>query len=300
MEIRFLRFGEHRVAYAVHGEGPALVAPAWWVSHLELDWEAPSFRSFWKSVGDGHALVLYDGPGVGMSDREVATGELTLERHVTLLSAVLDELGLERASLMGGSSGGCTAALFAARFPERVDRLLFYGAYAHGSSIAPEAARNAILNTVRSHWGLGSRMLADIFLAGTDSADYERFATLQRAAASAETAAALLETIYSNDVRAELGRIRAPTVVVHRRSDRAIPYEQGRALAAGIPGATLVPLEGSAHFPWAGDFASVARALRSSLSPQPACDVAGRTGRRGAAHRPRARGARACRQRPDR
>ena len=62
--------------------------------------------------------------------------------------------------------------------------------------------------------------------------------------------------------------MRAPTLVVHRRGDRAIPYRLGRELAAGIPGATLIPLDGNAHFPWAGDPPSVARALRSVLAPE--------------------------------
>jgi DNA-binding CsgD family transcriptional regulator len=66
-------------------------------------------------------------------------------------------------------------------------------------------------------------------------------------------------------VRAELPRVQAPTVVAHRRDDRAIPYELGRELAATIPGATLVPLAGSAHFPWIGDWQAVARALRSGV-----------------------------------
>jgi DNA-binding NarL/FixJ family response regulator len=57
--------------------------------------------------------------------------------------------------------------------------------------------------------------------------------------------------------------VKAPTLVVHRRGDRAIPYRLGRAVAAGIAGATLVPLEGSAHFPWAGDADSVIRAMRA-------------------------------------
>jgi pimeloyl-ACP methyl ester carboxylesterase/DNA-binding CsgD family transcriptional regulator len=267
LEIRFLGFDEGRVAYAVIGHGPPLVAPAWWVSHLELNWRDQRFRSFWESVGEAHALVLYDRPGVGMSDREVRPEELTLESEVALLSAVLEELALERVTLIGGSSGGCAAVVFAARFPERVDRLLLYGAYADGPSITAPAVREAIVATVRSHWGLGSRVLADIFLGEVDSAAQERFARLQRAAASAETAAALLEMIYRNDVRPVLERVRVPTVVVHRRGDRAIPYEQGRALAAAIPGATLIPLDGSAHFPWAGDAGSVARALRSFLSP---------------------------------
>jgi DNA-binding CsgD family transcriptional regulator len=103
----------------------------------------------------------------------------------------------------------------------------------------------------------------------TNSVEQERLARYQRAAASPELAAALLELVYRNDVRSDLARVRAPTLVVHRRGDRAIPYQLGRELAAGIRGATLIPLEGSAHFPWAGDSQSVVRALRSVLAPEP-------------------------------
>lgn len=274
-EIRFLRFAGRRVAYAVVGDGPPLVAPAWWVSHLELDWGEESFRELWESVGAGYALVRYDRLGVGMSDRAVGEEELTLDRDVALLGAVLDELALEKPVLIGGSSGGCAAIAFAARFPERVSRLLLYGAYADGSSITSPEVSEAIVATVRSHWGLGSRVLADIFLGDAGSAQQERLARYQRAAATPETAAALLQLTYRNDVRAELERVRAPTLVVHRRGDRAIPYRLGRELAATIPAATLIPLEGSAHFPWAGDTQSVARALRSVLAPERPARVGG-------------------------
>jgi pimeloyl-ACP methyl ester carboxylesterase/DNA-binding CsgD family transcriptional regulator len=274
-EIRFLDFSGRRVAYAVNGDGPPLVAPAWWVSHLELDWADQKFRGFWESVGEGYTVVRYDRLGVGMSDRDVRDDELTLEGEVALLRAVLDELAFERVLLVGGSSGGCAAIAFAARFPDRVDRLLLYGAYADGSSITSPEVRDAIVSTVRSHWGLGSRVLADIFLGEASGVEQERFARYQRAAASPDIAAALLELIYSNDVRAELEHVRVATLVVHRRADRAIPYDLGRGLAAAIPGATLIPLAGSAHFPWAGDAQSVARALRSVLEPDAPARVAG-------------------------
>ena len=103
-------------------------------------------------------------------DRDVRDEELTLEGEVLLLRAVLDELAFERVVLVGGSSGGCTAIALAARFPDRVDRLLLYGAYADGSSITSPEVREAIVSTVRSHWGLGSRVLADIFLGEAGSA----------------------------------------------------------------------------------------------------------------------------------
>ncbi|HWC38133.1 MAG TPA: alpha/beta fold hydrolase, partial [Acidimicrobiales bacterium] len=200
-EVRFLPFAGHRVAYTVTGEGSPLVAPAWWVSHLELDRENPSIRDFWGSVGEGHTVVRYDRPGVGMSDRAVGDEELTLDAEVALLGAVLDELAIEEAVLIGGSSGGCPAIAFAARFPERVSRLLLYGAYADGSSITSPEVREVMVATVRSHWGLGSRVLADIFLGEATSVEQEELARYQRAAASPEMAAALLELIYHNDVR---------------------------------------------------------------------------------------------------
>jgi DNA-binding CsgD family transcriptional regulator len=118
-------------------------------------------------------------------------------------------------------------------------------------------------------------LLADNFLGDTNSVEQERLARYQRASASVETAAALLERVYRNDVRADLERVRTPTLVVHRRGDRAIPYRLGRELAARIPGAALIPLDGSAHFPWAGDWQSVARALRSVLAPEASAFPAG-------------------------
>jgi pimeloyl-ACP methyl ester carboxylesterase/DNA-binding CsgD family transcriptional regulator len=228
----------------------------------------------WGSVAAGHALVRYDRPGTGLSDREVEPAAFTLDHEVALLGAVMDELGLARASLIGGSSGGCAAIAFAARFPERVDRLLLYGAYAHGASIAAPAVREALATAVRAHWGLGSRMLADVFV-GTEDADARRrFARDQRASAQADTAAALLELTYRMDVRPLLEQVRAPTLVVHRRDDRAVPYARGHELAGAIPGAQLVSVDGDAHLPWVGDWMSVARALGSFLAGGRAADPA--------------------------
>ena len=267
-EIRFLAVDGRRLAYQVTGEGPLLLCPGWWVSHLELDQRDPAFARFWEAIGTGYSLVRYDRLGVGVSDRDVRDEDLTVEGEVEVIRALLDELGAERTGLLGGSSGGCAAIAFAARFPERVERLMLYGSYADGPSITPPAVREAIVATVRSHWGIGSRLLSDIFLGEVGSREQESFARFQRMAASADTAAALLEQVYRNDVCDQLPQVRAPTMVVHRREDRAIPYRLGRGVAARITGATLVPLKGSAHFPWAGDAASVVRALRAVLTAQ--------------------------------
>ncbi|AGB21151.1 response regulator containing a CheY-like receiver domain and an HTH DNA-binding domain [Mycobacterium sp. JS623] len=266
-EIRFLRVGDRRVAYEIRGEGPPLVAPAWWVSHLELDWQTEGVQRFWEGVADGYALIRYDRLGVGMSDRTLRDSDLTIDVEVATLRALLDELELERVSLIGGSSGSCAAIAFAATYPERVERLLLYGSYADGAAITTAGVADAILATVRAHWGLGSRLLSDMFLGGAGSAEHERFARFQREAATAETAAALLGLVYRLDVRVHLPLVRAPALVVHRRGDRAVPFLLGREVAAEIPGATFIPLQGTAHFPWHGDVDSVIRACREALAP---------------------------------
>ena len=264
VEIRFLRFEGRSVAYEVSGAGPPLVAPAWWVSHLELDRRQERVARFWAGLTRGFTVVRYDQLGVGMSDRDLRDDDLTLDHGVALLKAVIDHLGFERVTVLGASGGGAAALALAARHPELVERLLLYGTFADGREITTPEVRDAILASVRAHWGLGSRVLADVFLGDAGSDERERFARFQREAATADTAAALLELIYRLDVRAELERVRAPALVVHRRGDRAIPYRLGRELAAALPEASFVPLSGSAHFPWFDDADSVIRALRGA------------------------------------
>jgi DNA-binding CsgD family transcriptional regulator len=126
--------------------------------------------------------------------------------------------------------------------------------------------RAAVLAAVRSHWGLGSRLLAQLFLGSAAADGEERFARLQRESAEAETAARLLEFVYGVDVSADVPRVEAPATVVHRRFDRAVPYVLGRRLAAALPQASFVPLAGSAHVPWYEDPDAVVRACRGDVA----------------------------------
>ena len=263
--IQFFDWSDRRVAFEVWGDGPFLVAPSWWVSHLEADAADPRYTRFWRGLAEGYTLVRYDRLGVGLSDRRVAASDFTIDAELDCLTTLLDRLGVRRVTLAGGSSGGCTAIALAARSPERVERLLLYGAYVRGADLAPAEVRAAVVAAVRSHWGLGSRLLADIFLGEHGADDHERLARSQREAADAETAARLLEFVYGVDVLDDVRGVEARTVVVHRRRDRAVPYALGRELAAALPDATFVPLAGTAHLPWYGDPDAVVRAFRAAL-----------------------------------
>jgi len=140
-----------------------VVLPAWWVSNVVEDWHFDPLRRFVEGLAAGRMVVRYDRVGTGVSDRERPHQTFTPEFEEAALCAVLDELALERVTLMGISCGGCTAVSFAASWPERVDRLVLYGSYADGHALGPPEARKGMVDLVRSHWGLGSRLLADMF-----------------------------------------------------------------------------------------------------------------------------------------
>ena len=262
-EIRFCDVHGARVAYATVGSGPPLLLPALWVGHLELEWGFEELRAFIGALARRRTVIRYDRLGTGLSDRRDVRH--ALEAEVRTVAALVEALSLEELSLLGISFGACTAVAFAAEQPERVRCLAVVGGYVSGERIAPAPLREAMTATVRAHWGAGSRMLADVWLPGADADTRERFARLQRAAAGPEVAAAMLELVYETDMRDVLPRVSVPALVVHRREDRAMPFEQGRELAALLPQARLVALDGDRHLPWLGDSDAVLGALTAFL-----------------------------------
>jgi len=274
--IRYADIDGRAVAWTAVGEGPPLVLGGWWCSHLGLDWQDMRFRRFVLALAEDHRVIRYDRPGSGLSDRDGPTPR-SLSDEVAVLLGLIDAVGLESPALFGGSSGSVVAAGCAAAMPDRVSRLVLYGGYANGREIASPAARAAMVDLVRRHWGLGSRVLADIFVPGASAEERADFARFQRQVASPEAAAQDLSLVYAHDATELLAKVTVPTLVLHRRDDRAIPVALGRDLAARIAGARLVELTGAAHFPWAGNAATVVSTTLTFLAGRdPGPDAAAR------------------------
>ena len=146
-DIRFARSADGvGIAYAVHGSGPPLLIDACWLSHLQFDWQSPVWRHYLVELGRIATVIRYDERGHGLSDRGVT--DHSLEARVADLEAVADDAGFERFALLAMAQGGPVAIEYAARHPERLTRLVFYGSYA-GAQAAATPEELELLRGVR-------------------------------------------------------------------------------------------------------------------------------------------------------
>ena len=241
--IRYCNTPAGRVAYSTTGAGPALLFDSGWITDLRGQLELFFFAAFVERLAERFTVIRYDKPGCGLSDRDGI--DLSFDGQVAAALAVADAVGAGRFRLFGASQGGQLAVAVAARHPDRVEALALYGMCASGRDLAPAEVRKSIVALVRAHWGLGLKALAGTFITDPTAEDLAGFTRFQRASASAEVAARLLEVYYETDVRDLLPLVRARTAVLHREADRGTPFELGREVAALIPGATLIPLPGA-------------------------------------------------------
>jgi pimeloyl-ACP methyl ester carboxylesterase/DNA-binding CsgD family transcriptional regulator len=252
------------VAYSTAGEGPPLLFDSGWITHLNGQLELFSFGSFLGGLAERFTVIRYDKPGCGLSERDSI--DLSFDGQVVAALAVADAVGARRFRLFGASQGGQLAASIAARYPERVEKLALYGTCASGADLAPAEVRETVVALVRAHWGLGLKALAGAFVSDPTAEDLAGFTRFQRASATAVAAARLLEVCYETDVRALLPAIAAQTAVLHREADGGTRFELGREVAALIPDATLIPLPGSSHLYYHGDWQAALDAVLGFLA----------------------------------
>jgi class 3 adenylate cyclase/pimeloyl-ACP methyl ester carboxylesterase len=259
-EIRFCMTRDGvQLAYAVMGNGPALVKTGNWLTHLELDYESPVWAPLYRELAADHTLIRYDARGNGLSDRNV---EVSMEAYVGDLEAVVDAAGFDRFALFGISQGAPVSVMYAVRHPERVSRLVLFGGMAVGwnrRSRTPEEIEQtkATATLMRIGWGQNSaairQMFTTRFMPDATKEIFDWFNEMQRVAITADDAVRYMTVAGDIDVAALLPQVTAPTLVLHSRDDGAVPFEAGRRLATGIPGARFAPLASRSHIIFDGE-----------------------------------------------
>ncbi|MBL8624604.1 MAG: alpha/beta fold hydrolase [Myxococcales bacterium] len=269
-ETRYATSSGVHIAYQVVSPPgpPTLLAAPPFVSNLEVMWESPPEAAWLRALAAFTHFIHYDRRGVGMSDP--IAPESALDERVDDLRAVLDAEGVTSTFLLGVSEGGPIAVAFAAAYPERVRGLALMGSFArlttgdgypHG---LPRAAYDPIIERWVASWGTPQSLSLPLFVASRarDPAFVKWANRYERQCASPGTVRRLLKLQLEMDVRHLLGRVRCPTLVIHRRGDPTIAVDHGRYLAAHIPGARYLEFDGVDHVPWHGDVDGPLAALR--------------------------------------
>jgi class 3 adenylate cyclase/pimeloyl-ACP methyl ester carboxylesterase len=274
-EIHFCQTSDGvQLAYSRMGKGPTIVKTGNWMTHLEFDFESPIWRHLYRELSRDHTLFRYDARGNGLSDRDVP--DVSLEIWVRDLEAVVNEAKVDRFALLGISQGCAVSIAYAVLHPERVSHLILYGGFAVGwkkraRTEAEKEAGEAMLTLMRVGWGQENpafrQLFTSQFMPGATKEQADWFNELQRVSTSPADAARNFLAAGQMDVSAILSQVTVPTLVMHARHEARVPFEAGRRLAAGIPGARFVPLESQNHLILEGEqaFAGFIGEIKSFL-----------------------------------
>lgn len=252
-QVRFCRSPDGvRLAFAVHGSGPPLLISTCWLSHLQFDWQSPVWRHFLVELGKFATIIRFDERGHGLSDWDVT--DLSLEARVGDLEAVADAAGFDRFALMAMAQGGPVAITYAARHPDRVTRLAFYGSSAAArSDLTAEEIdlQDAFSAMIKVGWARRDstfrRVFTSLMIPGASEEQMRWPDDLQRVATSATTAYIAHHERLAADADGLLPEIRVPTLVIHSVGDQMNSFKHGRHLASSIANARLVALQSDNH-----------------------------------------------------
>ena len=250
-DIRYCRLPNGcNIAWSSAGKGYPLVRSLGWFTNLEVEWNSPVASPFWQKLANRYQLIRYDGRGMGLSDRDVE--KFSAETRLEDLEAVIEASGVEKCALMGLSEGGTTAIEYAAKHPGRVSQLILWGSFLVVPNPEEVPQFGAIARLVPQYWGSESaafhQMFTAMFLPDGNATQNKLFNEMQRTSATPETAFAFMKSIGDLDVREVASEVNIPALVMHRKGDLVIPVKHGQRMAAQLPNARMVLLDGSNHW----------------------------------------------------
>jgi DNA-binding CsgD family transcriptional regulator/pimeloyl-ACP methyl ester carboxylesterase len=202
-------------------------------------------RAAYTQLARSVRLVLYDGRGMGSSDRRLDPLDLGLEAHYRDLEAVLRAVGAPAVALLGYYHSVATALAYAADRPAAVTRMVLFGGAPRMRDAMSPVQTQALLSLVEQDWDLFADTAATAWLGWSAADSGAMVAEAFRGAATPTVAKAWFLAAAEIDVTDRLPQVSAPTLVLHRQGTRQIPVEVSRRLAAGLPDGRLVELPGS-------------------------------------------------------
>jgi class 3 adenylate cyclase len=232
------------------GEIDLIIVPAL-ISHIEHNHEIPGYTQFLRRLNAFSRVITFDKRGQGMSDRIGAPP--SLEERMDDIRAVMSATDSSKAVLFGHSDGGTMSALFAATYPDRVQSLILYGAFAKSYSTEDyphmpsfEKRWQGVNNWIEN-WGKGLCIGINAPELANDVEVVAAFGRWERLSGTPASMRRYFEVVIETDIREILPTISVPTLVVHRSEDPQVPIAAGRHLAEAIENARFVELADGTH-----------------------------------------------------
>ena len=235
-EIRFCTTSDSvRIAYAVVGDGPPLVACSVLFESFSKDHLFPMRSRASKAIGQGRTMVRFDPRSVGFSQRGV--DDLSLEGHVKDLEAVVEAIRAPLC-LLGWFASVPRALLFASQHPDQVRKLVLINGYTRQLDLAPLAIQQSLTDMARLDFPTVARALTPM----SDAAAAEAWAEAHIESITGDEAARAMLSYLDMDVTDVLEHIQVPTLVLHNPDSQNVSFEFSQRIAAGVPDATLMPI----------------------------------------------------------
>jgi class 3 adenylate cyclase/pimeloyl-ACP methyl ester carboxylesterase len=250
-EIHYTRSGDVAIAYQVVGEGDSDLVLLPFLANIWSFWRLYGMAEFGEKLARGRRLVVINPRGVGLSDRPRG---FTIESRMDDIRAVLDALGVERASVLGLAESAATCAVFAASYPERVEKLILFTPYVRGVSGDDDRARaTQRIRYERERWGdrdYLEEMARTLNPQWAENQEYlDRLVEHHRLTASPATIVEFRRMQIELDISDVLPAIRVPTLVLGKKPMASDTVE----VAEAIPGAEFLQLPGEGFALWEND-----------------------------------------------
>ncbi len=260
-----------RIAYCVEGEGPTtiLALPVFYET-FSLDHLMPVYQQFYRELGAGRRVIRFDWRGTGLS-AQVTEGAQLLG---SLASFEADLMAVARAAgqpcvVWASTIAGILGVELAVAQPELVTHLILYGTYAASADAFSDDLIEGFRNLVKVNWQMGARTIADTNGRREYPEEAGQLGDWYYESVSKENLLVITDPVETAartaDVTDKLSQVQAPTLVLHRIADPVIPFAAGQKLAAGIPGARFVPLEGKGHLFCLGDYSKILASVDALL-----------------------------------
>ena len=216
-------------------------------------------KVFFPLAEAGFRVIAIDMLGFGYSGKP-RNGEYTIPGQAKMLVGLLDELGIERATLVGSSYGGAVAATCALDYPERVEKLVMIGAVNNNRPLNYKLMRvfgSPVFGDVVSPLLIGSRRLLRrrmkrVYDRHAWVLDERRVDARHLPLRAAGTQRAIIRTVRGWDadrISRDAHLIRKPTLLIWGENDREIPLADGERLHEQIPGSRLIVFLKCGHIP---------------------------------------------------